>query len=109
MTIMKKLLMMAIFAGFISLGATAQTSPGNSAYGHSHKKIKKHYRHTVIHHSENADRNAINVTHRTTIKTVKANDALTNKQSRDQVKQANTTHKIEMKTETMSNKGGKKK
>jgi hypothetical protein len=101
--IMKKIFLMAVVAIFSYFGAAAQ---GNSAYGHSHKKAKKHYHVT---YRENADRNAINVRHRTAIRTTKNNDALTNHQQRIEVKQANTTHRVEMKRETMSDKGGKKK
>ena len=82
---------MAVLAGFTYFGAAAQ---GNSAYGHSHKKAKKH------HHVTNttaAQRRAINVQHRTTIKTVKDNYALTNHQNKDMVKQANVAHKQQMK------------
>ncbi|MDB5224355.1 MAG: hypothetical protein JWN83_3022 [Chitinophagaceae bacterium] len=100
-TIMKKILLMAILGGLTYFGAAAQ---GNSAYGHSHKKAKKH--HHVAYHN-NTDRTAINVRHRTAIRTVKQNDALSNRQQKDLVKQANTTHKVEMKRETMSNKGKK--
>ena len=38
---MKKLLLMAVLAGFTYFGAVAQDVPGNSNYGHSHKKAKK--------------------------------------------------------------------
>ena len=100
---------MAVVAAFCYLGATAQTAPGNSAYGHSHKKIHKHYHHVVTTHREDADRKPINVEHRTTIRTIKHNDDLSNRESRNEVKQANTTHRIEMRKETMSDKGGKKK
>jgi hypothetical protein len=100
---MKKLLFLALFAGLTSFGATAQ---GNSAYGHSHKKAKRHYHVT---YRENADRNAINVRHRTAIRTAKNNDAVTNHQQKIEVKEANTTHRVEMKRETMSDKGGRKK
>lgn len=100
---MKKLLFLALFAVFSYFGAAAQ---GNSAYGHSHKKAKKHYHVT---YRENADRQAINVRHKTAIRTVKDNDALSNQQQKVLVKQANTTHQVEMKRETLSDKGGKKK
>ncbi len=100
---MKKLLFLALFAAFTYFGAAAQ---GNSAYGHSHKKAKKHYHVT---YRENADRQAINVRHKTAIRTAKDNDALSNQQQKVLVKEANTTHKVEMKRETMSDKGGKKK
>jgi hypothetical protein len=92
--IMKKILLMAIVAAFSYLGANAQTAPGNSAYGHSHKKIHKHYHVT---NNTASNRRAINVTHRTTIKAVTSNDALSNQQQRDQIKQANVSHKQEMK------------
>ena len=111
---MKKLLLLVTFAIVTYFGTSAQTSPGNSAYGHSHKKAKKihkhhhHQQHTVI-HREADERKAINVQHKTTIRTIKDNDALTNEQQKDMVKQANVTHKTEMKNESMMHKGGKKK
>lgn len=88
---MKKLLSMTILAGFTFFGAVAQ---GNSAYGHSHKKAKHHH----VYSTTSAQRRAINVQHKTTIATVKDNDALTNQQQKTMVKQANVTHKTEMKS-----------
>ncbi len=105
---MKKLFFLAIFACFSYFGTIAQTSPGNSAYGHSHKKAKKAKKHYHANHRINADRKAINVTHKSTIRSIKDNDALTNQQQKVLVKQANTTHKVQMKNETISHKAGKK-
>jgi hypothetical protein len=108
---MKKLLLMAVFAGFTYFGTTAQDVPGNSAYGQSHKKVKKakkpkkHY--TVTNTTTAADRKAINTRHRTAVRTATSNDALTNQQQREQVKQANATHKQEIKA--VSKTTGKKK
>ena len=91
---MKKILFLAMFTGFAYFGSVAQTAPGNSAYGHSHKKAKHH----KVYSSNAATRRAINTTHRTTIKSITSNDALSNQQQKDQVKQANVTHKMEMKS-----------
>lgn len=96
--IMKKLLLMAVLAGFTFSGAVAQ---GKSTYGHSHKKAKTHYK---ISNSTATDRNAINSAHRTTIKAVTSNDALSNQQQKTRIKQANATHKIEMKAVTKGKK-----
>ncbi len=105
---MKKLFLLAIFACFTYFGTQAQTTPGKSAYGHSHKKAKKAKKHYHANHRINADRKAINVTHKSTIRSIKDNDALTNQQQKVLVKQANTTHKVQMKNETISHKAGKK-
>ena len=97
---MKKFLFIAILAGFTSFGAVAQTSPGNSTYGHSHKKAKKAKKakkHYPVYTTTSADRKAINVRHRTAVKTIHSNDALTNEQQRTQTKQANVAHKQELK------------
>lgn len=104
---MKKLLFIAILAGFTSFGAAAQTSPGNSAYGHSHKKAKKAKKHHPV-YTTTSDRRAINVRHKTAVKTIHSNDALSNQQQRDLTKQANVAHKVEMKS-VNPGKGGKKK
>lgn len=112
---MKKLLFIAVLAAFTYLGSFAQTTPGNSAYGQSHKKAKKAkkikkakkpYTNTVSQRND-AQRKAINVQHKTAIKTIKDNDALTNQQQKDMVKQANTTHKTAMKTLSTTPKGRK--
>jgi hypothetical protein len=109
---MKKLIILAFFAFFTLLNTYGQTQPGNSAYGHSHKKGTK-VRKAKIHHTRttpnDGHRRAINVRHKTAIRTIKDNDALSNTQQRDMVKEANTTHKVEMKRESMSHKKGGKK
>ena len=101
---MKKLLFLALFTGFSYFGSVAQTAPGNSAYGHSHKKAKKVKKHHRVYSTTVADRRAINTTHRTTIKTITSNDALNNQQQKDQIKQANVTHKTQMKAVTKGKK-----
>ena len=101
---MKKLLLMAILAGFTYFGAAAQ---GNSNYGHSHKKAKKAKKHYTVANTNSANRKAINTRHRTAIRTVTSNDILTNQQQKNQVKAANTAHKQEMKAVTKTT--GKKK
>lgn len=109
---MKKILLMAILAGFTYFGAAAQDAPGNSSYGHSHKKakkankVKKPY---TVSNSTAAQRKAANVQHKTTISTIKDNDLLTNEQQREKVKQANTTHKQQMRTVSTNKATGKKK
>lgn len=102
-TIMKKLLLMAVLAGFTYFGGAAQTAPGNSAYGHSHKKAKKHHK---VYNGTAAQRKAINVQHKTAVRTIQQNDALSNQQQKNQIKQANVAHRQEMKTVS---KPGKKK
>jgi hypothetical protein len=107
---MKKLLFIAVLAGFTSFGAAAQVAPGNSTYGHSHKKVKKAKKakkHYPVYTTTSADRKAINVRHKTAVKAIHSNDALTNEQQRDMTKQANATHKTEMKA--VSKTTGKKK
>ena len=104
---MKKLLCIAILAGFTYFGTAAQTAPGNSAFGHSHKKAKKAKKHYPVYTTTSANRKAINVRHKTAVKTAHSNDALNNQQQRDLTKQANVAHKVEMKSVTKSN--GKKK
>lgn len=104
---MKKLLLIAIFAGFTYFGASAQTAPGKSAYGHSHKKAKKAKKHYTVANTNSVNRKAINTTHRTAVRSATSNDLLTNQQQRNQVKQANTTHKQEIKAVTKTT--GKKK
>lgn len=99
---MKKILLMAAFGCFTYLGTVAQ---GNSAYGHSHKKAKKHH----VYNSTAAQRTTINTQHRTTIKAATSNDALSNQQQKNQIKQANATHKVEMKAEIKGKKEGKDK
>jgi hypothetical protein len=94
---MKKLFFIAILAGFTWFGAAAQTAPGNSAYGHSHKKAKKAKKHYPV-YTTTSDRKAINVRHRTAVKTTHSNDALSNQQQKDLTKQANVAHKVEMKS-----------
>ncbi len=119
---MKKLFFLAIFACFTYFATDAQTKaqPGNSAYGHSHKKAKKakkhyhHHQHPAGHHHpavinrRDADRRVINVRHKTAIRTIKDNDALSNEQQKDAVKQANVAHKTEMKAVNPGKKSGKK-
>ena len=122
---MKKLFILAIFAIFTYFGTEAQTKarPGNSAYGHSHKKAKKakkakkYYtandgrRYYILNgrrHYVASSRKAINTRHRTTISTIKDNDALTNKQQKVLVKDANVTHKTEIKAVNPGKKTGKK-
>lgn len=105
--IMKKLLLIAILAGFSYFGAAAQTAPGNSTFGHSHKKTKKAKKHYPVYTSTSGSRKAINVRHKTAVKTIHSNDALTNEQQRIQTKQANVAHKQEMKAVTKTT--GKKK
>ncbi len=126
--IMKKLFFLAIFACFTYFATDAQTKaqPGNSAYGHSHKKAKKakkHYttsdgrsyhiingrRHYVVSRHQDAQRRAINVRHKTAIRTIKDNDALSNEQQKVAVKQANVAHKTEMKAANPGKKSGKNK
>jgi ABC-type nickel/cobalt efflux system permease component RcnA len=109
---MKKVIILVFLACFTIIGTYGQTQPGSSAYGHSHKKgtkIKK----AKIHHSGSAHndghRKAINVRHKTTVRTIKDNDALSNTQQKDMVKEANTTHKVEMKRESLSHKKPGKK
>ena len=99
---MKKLLLMAVLAGFTYFGGAAQ-APGNSAYGHSHKKAKKHHK---VYNGTAAQRRAVNVQHKTAVRTIQQNDALTNQQQKNQIKQANVVHKQEMRTVS---KPGKKK
>lgn len=100
---MKKLLLAALLVGFAYFGANAQTSPGNSAFGHSHKKLKHTHRpYTATRHID-ADRRAINVQHRTIVRTVRRDEDLTNRQQREQVKQANVTHRDNMKMESHEN------
>jgi hypothetical protein len=94
---MKKLLILALITAFSYFGAIAQTTPGNSAYGHSHKKAKKAKKHYPVYTSTSAERKAINVRHKTAVKTIHSNDILTNEQQKDMTKQANATHKTEMK------------
>jgi hypothetical protein len=113
---MKKLFLLAIFAGFISLGVFAQTDArGNSAYGQSHKKTvkakkaKKAKKPYTVTTTTSDERKAINTRHRTAVKAATSNDALTNAQQREQIKQANATHKTEMRTATMNKTTGKKK
>ncbi len=129
---MKKLFFLAIFACFTYFATDAQTKaqPGNSAYGHSHKKAKKakkhhktHYttsdgrryhiingrRHYVVSPRQDAQRRAINVRHKTAIRTIKDNDALSNEQQKDAVKHANVAHKTEMKAANPGKKSGKNK
>ena len=101
---MKKLLLMAVLGCFTYFGTVAQ---GNSAYGHSHKKAKHPKKHYALSNSTAAQRKAYNVQHKTAVKTIRSNDALTNQQQKDQVKQANATHRIEMKAVT-KNTGRKK-
>ena len=105
---MKKLLFIAFFGCFISLGAVAQKSPGNSAYGHSHKKAKKVKKTYPLTHNKSTHRKAINVAHKTEIQTIKDNDALTNQQQKVLVKQSNVNHKVAMKNESLSHKKSKK-
>lgn len=106
-TTMKKLLIMTVFAAFTALGVSAQTS-GNSTYGHSHKKTKKAKKHHKTYNTTAADRKAINVQHKTTVRTIRQDNALTNEQQKNQVKQANVAHKQEMKTVTLTKAKGKK-
>ena len=98
---------MAIFAGFTYFGALAQTAPGNSAYGHSHKKAKKAKKHYTVANTNSANRKAINTRHRTAVRSATSNDVLINTQQRNQVKAANTAHKQDMKAVTKTT--GKKK
>jgi len=109
---MKKVIILVFLACFTILGTYGQTQPGNSAYGHSHKKGNK-VRKAKNHHSgtthNDGHRKAINVRHKTAVRTIKDNDALSNTQQRDMVKEANTTHKVEMKRESMSHKKTGKK
>ena len=88
---------MAVLAGYTYFGAVAQDVPGNSNYGHSHKKAKKAKKHYTVSNTS-TQRKAANVQHRTTIKTVTSNDALTNQQQKDQIKQANIAHKTQIKS-----------
>lgn len=104
---MKKLLVMTILAGFTYFGATAQTGPGNSDYGHSHHKTKKAKKHYHVIKPYDAERRAVNERHKTSIRTIKHNDVLTHQQQKDMVKQANVTHKQDMRTIPMSKKAGK--
>lgn len=123
---MKKLFILAIFACFTYFGADAQTKtrPGNSAYGHSHKKAKKLYttpdgtrryhivngrRHYVVTRRNDAARRAINTRHKTAVRTIKNNDGLSNEQQKVAVKQANVAHKTEMKAANPGKKSGKNK
>lgn len=97
---MQKLIIASLLAGFAFFGVTAQTSPGNSAFGHSHKKVRhSHHKHIVYHHTD-ADRRAINVQHRTSVQTITRNTNNTNMQQRDQIKQANVTHRENIKIES---------
>ena len=107
---MKKLLFIAILAGFSWFGASAQTTPGKSTYGHSHKKAKKAKKakkHYPVYTTTSDERKAINERHKTAVKTIHSNDALTNEQQRTQTKQANVAHKQEIKAVTKTT--GKKK
>ena len=125
---MKKLFFLAIFACFTYFSADAQTKtrPGNSAYGHSHKKAKKakkyyttpdgtrrYYisngrRHYVVLRRQDAQRKAINVRRKTAVRTIKDNDALSNEQQNVAKKHANVAHKTEMKAANPGKKSGKK-
>ena len=111
---MKKFLLIAVLAGFTYFGASAQTAPGNSTYGHSHKKTTKakkakKAKKAYVANTTSAERKVINSRHRTAVKAATDNDALTNQQQRDQIKQANATHKQEMRTATLNKTTGKKK
>ncbi len=105
---MKNVIILLFLACFTILGTYGQTQPGNSAYGHSHKKGTKVRNAKGTNHND-GHRSAINVRHKTAIRTIKDNDALSNTQQRDMVKEANTTHKVEMKRESMSHKKAGKK
>ena len=106
---MKKFLFIVTIAAFTCFGAAAQTSPGKSAYGHSHKKVKKAKKHRKVYNPVAAQRKALNTQHKTTIRTIKQNDALTNQQEKTMVKQANVAHKQDMKTVSVNKKPGKNK
>ncbi|MGI8583064.1 MAG: hypothetical protein ACR2KX_12745 [Chitinophagaceae bacterium] len=105
---MKKFFLMAIIAGFTYFGTNAQTAPGNSAYGHSHKKAKKVKKHHYVTKTTAEQRKAINEQHKTAVKTIQQNDALTDQQQKDQIKQANVTHKDQMKSANVYRKARKK-
>lgn len=95
---MKKLLLMAVLAGFISLGAFAQADAGGQTHkkavkAKKAKKAKKAYR---VASTTSAERKAINTRHRTAVKTIHSNDVLTNEQQRELTKQANVAHKQEI-------------
>ena len=109
---MKKLLLMAVFASFISLGAFAQADPGGQTHQKATKatkarKAKKAKKHYPITNTASANRKAINARHRTAVKSVHSNELLTNEQQRELTKQANVAHKQEIKTVTKTT--GKKK
>lgn len=108
---MKKLLILSLLACF-AFGASAQTSPGNSAFGHSHKKYHKHYtvtHHTVIHHDNDADRNRVTYSHRTERRTVRTDidrnrtdrdrDRDRDRDNRGTVRQTTVVHKDEIRKE----------
>ena len=100
---MKKLFFLTIFACLVYFGASAQVSPGNSAFGHSHKKHAKHYAYTT---RRDGDNRTINYRHRTAIRTIKGNDNYTNGQTRDLVRHTNILHRDEMRTESHGNGNG---
>lgn len=106
---MKKLLLMAVFAGFISLGGFAQADAGGQTHKKAikAKKAKKAKKAYTVARTTASDRKAINTRHRTAVKTIHSNDVLTNEQRRELTKQANVAHKQEIKTVTKPT--GKKK
>lgn len=105
---MKKILMLAVFAAFTAIGVSAQTTKGKSTYSHSHKQTKQWKKHQKVYNTTAADRKVINAQHKTAIRTARENDALTNEQQKNQVKQANVIHRQEMKAVTTGKMKGKK-
>lgn len=95
---MKKLLFTAFLAACISFGTSAQTTHGNSVYGHSHKKGKKAKKHHKTYNPVAAQRHAMNEQHKTAIHNIKADPSLSNQQKKEQVHIANVTHKQQMQT-----------
>jgi hypothetical protein len=103
---MKKLLVLSIFACFICVGAFAQVSQGNSAYGHSHKKYHKHYtvtRHTVTHPYNDVNHRNINYSNRTETRTVRT-DNDRNRMDRDRNANRNNVNYNRTETRTDINR-----
>ena len=84
---------------FVYIGASAQVSPGNSAFGHSHKKYTKHHYYTNT-RREDGDRRDVNYRHRTSIRTIQRNDTYNNGQRRDLIRNTNIVHRDNMQRES---------
>ena len=104
--IMKKLFFLTMIASFAYFGASAQVQPGNSAFGHSHKKYAKHYYRNTG--REDGDRRDINYRHRTAIRTIQRNDTYTNGQSKDLIRNTNIVHRDDIRKESHGKKDDRK-